>query len=138
MIGTAFSGAFPVEAVYGLHNWPGIPVGEMAGHARPVMAGTCAFEISVRAGCRRRHAPGGGRHRRRQPGWSRPPGPWSARSLHPCDAAVVGVTQVHAGGAWNVIPRRSSAGGHPGLQARGPGRVEQAVEQLCSGIAAAR
>jgi amidohydrolase len=43
---------FPVEAVFGLHNWPGIPVGEMAVMPGPVMAGTCAFEITVRGhGC---------------------------------------------------------------------------------------
>ena len=43
---------FPVDAVYGLHNWPGIPLGEMAIMPGPVMAGTCAFEISVRGhGC---------------------------------------------------------------------------------------
>ena len=43
---------FPVESVYGLHNWPGIPVGEIAVMPGPVMAGTCAFEIFVRGhGC---------------------------------------------------------------------------------------
>jgi hippurate hydrolase len=43
---------FPVEAVFGLHNWPGIPVGEMAAMPGPVMAGTCGFEIFVRGhGC---------------------------------------------------------------------------------------
>jgi metal-dependent amidase/aminoacylase/carboxypeptidase family protein len=35
---------FPVEAVFGLHNWPGIPVGEMAVMPGPVMAGTCALK----------------------------------------------------------------------------------------------
>jgi hippurate hydrolase len=43
---------FPVEAVFGLHNWPGIPVGQMMAMPGPVMAGTCAFEIFVRGhGC---------------------------------------------------------------------------------------
>ena len=43
---------FPVEAVFGLHNWPGISVGEMAAMPGPVMAGTCGFEIFVRGhGC---------------------------------------------------------------------------------------
>ena len=43
---------FPMDAVFGLHNWPGIPVGEMAVMPGPVMAGTCAFEIWVRGqGC---------------------------------------------------------------------------------------
>ena len=43
---------FPMDAVFGLHNWPGIPVGEMAVVPGPVMAGTCAFEIAVHGhGC---------------------------------------------------------------------------------------
>ncbi len=130
---------FPVEAVYGLHNWPGIPVGEMAVMPGPVMAGTCAFEISVRGhGC---HA-------------AMPHQGVDAivaasqlvlalqtvvsRNLHPCDAAVVSVTQVHAGEAWNVIPEEVVLRGtirafKPEVQAG----VEQAVERLCSGIAAA-
>jgi metal-dependent amidase/aminoacylase/carboxypeptidase family protein len=32
-----------MDAVFGLHNWPGIPVGEMAVMPGPVMAGTCAL-----------------------------------------------------------------------------------------------
>ena len=43
---------FPMDAVFGLHNWPGIPAGEMAIMPGPVMAGTSCFEITVRGhGC---------------------------------------------------------------------------------------
>lgn len=38
--------------MFGLHNWPGLPVGQMAIMPGPVMAGTCSLEILIRGhGC---------------------------------------------------------------------------------------
>ena len=130
---------FPVEAVFGLHNWPGIPVGQMMAMPGPVMAGTCAFEISVRGhGC---HAAmphqgidaivtGSQLVQALQTVVS--------RTLHPCESAVVSVTQFHAGEAWNIIPEEVILRGtirtfKPEIQEA----VERAMERLCSGIAAA-
>jgi hippurate hydrolase len=130
---------FPVEAVFGLHNWPGVAVGEMVVMPGPVMAGTCAFEISVRGhGC---HAA--------MPHQGVDPIVTGAqlvqalqtvvsRTLHPCDAAVVSVTQFHGGEAWNIIPEEVILRGtirsfKPEVQEA----VERAVERLCSGVAAA-
>jgi amidohydrolase len=130
---------FPVESVYGLHNWPGIPVGEMMVMPGPVMAGTCGFEIKVRGhGC---HAAmphqgidaivtGAQLVQALQTVVS--------RTLHPCDAAVVSVTQFHAGEAWNIIPEEVLMRGtirtfKPAVQ----DSVERAIERLCSGIASA-
>ena len=130
---------FPVEAVFGLHNWPGIPVGQMMAMPGPVMAGTCAFEISVRGhGC---HAAmphqgidaivtGSQLVQALQTVVS--------RTLHPCESAVVSVTQFHAGEAWNIIPEEVVLRGtirtfKPEIQEA----VERAIERLCSGIAAA-
>lgn len=130
---------FPVEAIFGLHNWPGIPVGEMMVMPGPVMAGTCGFEIHVRGhGC---HAAmphqgidaivtGSQLVQALQTVVS--------RTLHPCDAAVVSVTQFHAGEAWNIIPEEVVMRGtirtfKPEVQEA----VERAIERLCSGIAAA-
>jgi hippurate hydrolase len=130
---------FPVEAVFGLHNWPGIPVGQMMAMPGPVMAGTCAFEIIVRGhGC---HAAmphqgidaivtGSQLVQALQTVVS--------RTLHPCESAVVSVTQFHAGEAWNIIPEEVVLRGtirtfKPEIQES----VERAIERLCSGIAAA-
>lgn len=130
---------FPVEAVFGLHNWPGIPVGEMMAMPGPVMAGTCGFEIHVRGhGC---HAAmphqgidaivtGAQLVQALQTVVS--------RTLHPCDAAVVSVTQFHAGEAWNIIPEEVVMRGtirsfKPEVQES----IERAIERQCSGIAAA-
>jgi len=40
---------FPMEAVFGMHNWPGMPAGTMAVSAGPVMASTSEFKITIRA-----------------------------------------------------------------------------------------
>ncbi len=38
---------FPMEAVYGLHNWPGAPAGKFAVRAGPMMAAFDIFEITL-------------------------------------------------------------------------------------------
>lgn len=130
---------FPVDAVYGLHNWPGLPVGTMAVMPGPVMAGTCGFTIRVHGhGC---HAA--------MPHQGIDPIVIAAqlvqalqtvvsRTLHPCEAAVVSVTQFHAGETWNIIPEDVELRGtirtfRPEVQAT----VEATIERLCAGIAAA-
>ncbi len=130
---------FPVDAVYGLHNWPGIPVGEMAVMPGPVMAGTCAFEISVRGhGCHAAMPHQGVDTIVAASQLVQALQTVVARNLHPCDAAVVSVTQFHSGSAWNVIPEEAVLRGtirsfKPEVQQT----VERAIERLCSGIAAA-
>ena len=130
---------FPVDGVYGLHNWPGIPVGEMAVMPGPVMAGTCAFEITLR---------GHGCHAAMPHQGVDPIVAGSqlvqalqtvvSRNLHPCEAAVVSVTQFHAGSALNIIPDEAILRGtirsfKPEVQEA----IERAMERLASGIAAA-
>ena len=38
---------YPVEAVYGMHNWPGLPAGQFAIRPGPMMAAFDIFEIAV-------------------------------------------------------------------------------------------
>jgi hippurate hydrolase len=130
---------YPVESIFGLHNWPGIPVGQMAVMPGPVMAGTCGFEIHVQGhGC---HAA--------MPHQGIDPIVTASqlvqalqtvvsRNVHPCDAAVVSVTQIHAGEAWNIVPDSVLLRGtvrtfKPEVQ----DTVERAMERLCSGIGSA-
>jgi hippurate hydrolase len=130
---------FPVDAVYGLHNWPGIPVGEMAVMPGPVMAGTCAFEISVRGhGCHAAMPHQGVDTIVAASQLVQALQTVVSRNLHPCDAAVVSVTQFHSGSAWNIIPEEAVLRGtirtfKPEVQEL----VERAVERLCSGVASA-
>jgi len=99
---------FPVDRVYGLHNWPGLPVGRMAIREGPMMAACDLFEITIEGrGC---HAamPHLGTDVVLAAGavvtaLHTLPG----RVLDPQDAAVLSVTQVHAGDTWNVLPARA-------------------------------
>ena len=38
---------FPVDAVYSMHNWPGLPVGVAAVHSGPVMAAFDVFDLTL-------------------------------------------------------------------------------------------
>lgn len=130
---------FPMDAVFGLHNWPGIPVGEMAVMPGAVMAGTSAFEISVGGhGCHAAMPNQGVDTLVVASQLVLALQTVVARNLHPCESAVVSVTQIHGGEALNIIPDDAVLRGtirsfKPEVQEL----VEKAIERLCSGIASA-
>lgn len=128
---------FPMGAVFGLHNWPGIPAGEMAVMPGPVMAGTCSFEIAVGGhGCHAAMPNQGVDTLLVASHLVIALQSVVARNLHPCEAAVVSVTQIHGGAALNVIPDDAVLRGtirsfKPEVQQL----VERSIERLCAGIA---
>ena len=96
---------FPMEAVFGMHNWPGMPVGKFAVSAGPVMASSNEFRITIR---------GKGSHAA-LPHNGVDPVPIAcqmvqafqtiiSRNKKPIDAGVISVTMIHAGEATNVVP----------------------------------
>lgn len=96
---------FPMESVYGLHNWPLKPLGTFATRVGPLMGAYDIFEIV---------ATGKGAHAA-LPYLAKDPMLFAAhlvnalqtivaRNLHPQDAGVVSVTQIHGGETWNIIP----------------------------------
>ncbi len=96
---------FPVDAVFGLHNWPGPQVGQFAVSPGPVMASSNEFKIVVR---------GKGGHAA-LPHNAIDPVPVAcqmvqafqtiiSRNIKPIEAGVISVTMIHAGEATNVIP----------------------------------
>ena len=96
---------FPMEAVFGMHNWPGIPVGSFAVSAGPVMASASTFKVVVRGRGSHAALP----HQGVDPvvaacqlvlTWQT----IVSRNLKPTDAAVLSVTMIHAGEATNVVP----------------------------------
>jgi hippurate hydrolase len=98
---------FPVSAVYGLHNWPGLEPGRFAVHNGPVMAAFDIFEVTVVG----RGSHGAMPHQGIDPivVAAQLSLAWQAivsRSVSPTDSAVVSITQVHAGDTWNVVPDR--------------------------------
>ncbi|AMP07272.1 M20 aminoacylase family protein [Collimonas pratensis] len=95
----------PVEAVFGMHNWPGMATGSFGVTPGPMMASSNEFEVIVK---------GKGSHAA-QPHKSVDPvmvavqiaQSWQtivSRNLNPNDPAVLSVTQIHSGSATNVIP----------------------------------
>lgn len=96
---------FPVEAVFGMHNWPGSAAGTFAASAGSVMASSNEFKITVRGKGGHAAMP----HNAIDPvvvacqlvlGFQT----IISRNVKPIDAAVISVTMVHAGEATNVIP----------------------------------
>ena len=95
----------PMQAVYGMHNWPGAPTGSFGVTPGPMMASSNEFEVIVR---------GKGAHAA-QPHKGVDPimvavqiaQSWQtivSRNKSPLDAGVLSITQIHAGSATNVIP----------------------------------
>lgn len=98
---------FPVDAVYGLHNWPGLPVGEAAVHDTAVMAAFDIFSLTlVGKGC---HAAmphlGTDTLLAACQLVSQLPSLIS-RETPPDQPAVLSVTSIQAGDTYNVIPER--------------------------------
>ena len=96
---------FPVGAVYGMHNSPGIAVGKMAVQTGPAMAAADMFELTVTG----RGSHGAHPHHGEDPIVTGAELVMAlqrivSRSVNPMKAAVVSVTQFHAGSSMNVIP----------------------------------
>ena len=96
---------YAMEAVFGMHNWPGEKIGKFAVSPGPVMASTSEFKITIR---------GKGSHAALAYDGVDPVPTAAAmvqafqtiisRNIKPIDAGVISVTMIHAGEATNVIP----------------------------------
>jgi hippurate hydrolase len=103
---------FPCDAVFGMHNWPGMPEGTFGVIAGPMMASSNEFKITFR---------GKGAHAALPHNGSDPIYAISqlvsslqsiiTRNKKPVDTAVLSITQIHAGFATNVIPDDAWLGG---------------------------
>lgn len=103
---------FPCDAVFGMHNWPGIPVGDFAVTPGPMMASSNEFQITVKGKGGHAALP----HNSADPVFaaSQIIGSLQAiitRNKRPVDAAVLSITQFHAGDASNIIPDSAWIGG---------------------------
>jgi len=103
---------FPCEAIFGMHNRPGLPIGRFAVRAGPMMAAGAFFDI---------HVTGKGAHGAR-PETGIDPVMVAAhiaialqtivsRNAPPVETAVLSVTKIHAGDAYNVIPQTARLAG---------------------------
>lgn len=103
---------FPVDAVFGVHNWPGIPAGHFGVRPGPIMASTSLFKVTLRgAGCH-----GAMPHLGIDPVIAAAHLVTSLQSIitrnkSPIEAAAMSVTQIHGGEAQNVVPTDAWIGG---------------------------
>ena len=96
---------FPVDAVFGIHNWPGMPAGHFGVTPGPIMASSNEFRIKIRGIGSHAALP----HNGRDPVFTAVQianGLQSiiTRNKKPIDTAVLSITQIHAGDALNVVP----------------------------------
>lgn len=139
MIADGFFERFPVQQVFGMHNWPGMPLGRFGVTPGPVMASADRFDITIT---------GHGGHAA-MPHLTIDPVVAGAalvsalqsvvsRNTDPLDSAVLTVTRFHAGDAYNVIPHTATlCGTTRALKPEVREATWQRLLRVCDGIAAA-
>ncbi len=96
---------FPVDAVYGLHNWPGLEEGRIEMRPGPIMGSYDVFEIVLSGKGGHAAMPHLGTDQLLAAGHLITAlQSIASRTLDPLEAAVVSVTQMHGGDTWNVLP----------------------------------
>ncbi|MBM3342770.1 MAG: amidohydrolase [Betaproteobacteria bacterium] len=139
MIADGLFERFPCDAIFGMHNRPGLALGKFAVKSGPMMAGGAFFDIDIT---------GKGAH------GARPESGVDsvlvaahittalqaivARNVAPVQTAVLSVTQIHSGDAYNVIPQSARLSGTVRAFSREVmAQVEQAMKRIASGVAQA-
>jgi len=137
MVDDGLFARFPCDTVFGMHNRPGLAIGKFQIRSGPMMAGGAYFDLAIE---------GRGAH------GARPESGVDsvlvashitaalqsivARNVRPQDTAVVSVTQIHAGEAYNVIPARAVMRGTARAFSRETlGLIETRIRKLAAGIA---
>jgi amidohydrolase len=130
---------FPCDAVYALHNWPDLPLGQAQSRPGAIMAAADRFDISVRG-------PGG---HAAQPQHT-PDAVLAAsqlvcqlntivsRRIDPGESAVLSVTRIEGGHSHNVLPAEVNITGTVrSFDAPTQDRIEAALRAAAAGVALA-
>jgi hippurate hydrolase len=130
---------FPCDEIYGLHNAPDLNHGEIAILPGPAMAAADFFDIKIQ---------GYGAHGA-MPERSKDAVVIAmtvgqalqtivSRNVEPLEAAVVSITQIHTGSAYNVIPGEAWLGGTVRtFSEEVRGVIRERFRTICAGMAAA-
>ena len=139
MIADGLFERFPMESIFGYHNWPGLEAGTVAIHDGPVMASGSRLEFRVK---------GHGGHAA-LPHLTRDPMIAAAnlllalqtivaRNVDPLESAVISIATIQAGTAVNQIPGEAVLRGTMRtLSAKVRDQVEEAIQRVADGIALA-
>ncbi len=130
---------FKIDEVYALHNWPELPLGTFGVNSGPMMAAVDEFDITIK---------GKGGHAA-SPHLTIDPVVISAqfitavqtiisRSTDPVDKALISITKINAGTAYNVIDDQVKMGGTiRTFRKETRSYIEKRLREICSGIAEA-
>ena len=128
---------FDADSVWGMHNWPGLEAGHIAISHGACMASADHFHISIR-GCGSHAAMP---HQATDPVLASAAIIQSlqsivARQANPVDSAVVSVTMVHGGSAFNVIPDEVELGGTSrAILPETRQKIEQNIRKIVTSLA---
>ncbi|CAK0773245.1 Hippurate hydrolase [Azospirillaceae bacterium] len=130
---------FPCDQIYGVHNWPELPLGTFGVRAGPIMAAADRFEIFVEG----QGAHGAMPHHGVDPVVVAAHIVTAAQSLisrstDPLDSAVVSITMINGGTTFNVIPSKVTlAGTVRSFRPATRDMIERELARIASGVAAA-
>ena len=131
---------FPVDKVFGIHNWPGLAPGRFVARDDKMMAAFSVFDIEILG------KGGHGAMPEQSDGVIAAAGRTAAalqeipaRALSPLEPGVVSVTQIHSGSAYNVCPDRAVVSGTcRWFGAEAGDIIEDRVRRVASAEAAAQ
>lgn len=140
MIDDGLFDQFPADCVFGMHNFPDIPVGHFAVKTGAMMASSDSFEIIITG--KATHAA--------IPHLGCDPIVVAAqlinslqtivsRNIDPADCAVLSITQIHAGNTWNAIPESVVLRGtfrsfNENIKTLIVDKMTQLVNSICTGF----
>ncbi|NLR99960.1 amidohydrolase [Rhizobium sp. P38BS-XIX] len=128
---------FSIDAVYGMHNMPGLPVGHFGISAGPIMAETAEFDVKIVGRGGHAAAP----HATIDPvviaaQITLAAQTIASRAIDPLNSIVVSITRFLAGDAYNVIaPEASLRGTIRSLQAEDTKLAKERFQAICEGCA---
>ena len=131
-----------VSAIFGLHGWPSLAVGQIGYRPGPMMASADRFDLTIKGVGGHAAYP----HNTVDPimvgaqvvqAWQT----LASREVSPLDSVVLTVTRFHAGSAYNVIPGIADLGGTTRCLSRAvrdalPAQMERIASHVCAAFRA--
>jgi hippurate hydrolase len=138
MIADGLFRRFPMERIFGWHNWPGLPAGTIAVHPRAVMAAGSRFQIAFEGHAAHAALPHLGRDPMLAAGHAIVAlQSVVARNLDPLAGGVISLTVIEGGEAQNQIPARVLLKGSARwLDDTAGEAIKAGIHRIADGIAA--
>ena len=137
MIKDGLFNKFPMDAVFGIHNWPDLPVGTAGVMSGPAMAAFAIFDIEIKGSGTHAAMP----HKGTDPITAafqigNALQTIASRNISPLSAAVVSLTSINAGNTYNVIPQSCKLKGTARwFETEVGDQIEERLKSITSSIA---